>query len=54
MTIAHRLSTIQNSEKIVLVNDGQVAEQGDHGELLRQRGLYYRMYRATEQRADHK
>merc|ERR1719446_779369 len=38
--IAHRLSTIINSDKIVVVNNGQLAEQGTHTELLKNDNIY--------------
>lgn len=41
--IAHRLSTIQDSDLILVMKDGQVVEQGDHHELMKQEGLYYQM-----------
>lgn len=41
--IAHRLSTIQGSDLILVMQDGQVVEQGDHEELLNKKGLYYQM-----------
>ncbi len=44
--IAHRLSTIQHADHILVVNGGDVAEQGTHEELMRARGFYYRLYRA--------
>lgn len=44
--IAHRLSTIRNADNILVVNQGDVAEQGTHDELMRARGFYYRLYRA--------
>ena len=42
--IAHRLSTIKNADLILVVNDGNVVEQGKHGELMETRGYYYQMY----------
>ena len=44
--IAHRLSTIRNADNILVVNQGDVVEQGTHDELMQARGLYYRLYRA--------
>lgn len=41
--IAHRLSTIQDSDLILVMQDGQVVEQGDHKELLKKKGLYHQM-----------
>ncbi len=42
--IAHRLSTIRRAERILVIEDGRIAEQGTHAELLRIRGHYYRLY----------
>ncbi|MDE5591159.1 MAG: ABC transporter ATP-binding protein, partial [Acetatifactor sp.] len=42
--IAHRLSTIQNADRILVVNDGNIAEQGTHRELMDEKGFYYRLY----------
>jgi ATP-binding cassette subfamily B protein len=42
--IAHRLSTIKRADRIVLVENGRIAEMGSHAELLRARGHYYRLY----------
>ena len=43
--IAHRLSTIQNVDKIIVLHKGQIREIGTHAELLKKRGIYYRLYR---------
>lgn len=42
--IAHRLSTIINSDKILVVNDGRIVEQGNHDQLISKKGIYYKMY----------
>ncbi|EAS19137.1 ABC transporter [Flavobacteria bacterium BBFL7] len=40
IVIAHRLSTIQNADNIVVMNKGEIAEQGTHAELIAMKGLY--------------
>lgn len=42
--IAHRLSTIRNADKILVMENGNIIEQGAHAELLQQRGAYYELY----------
>ncbi|HVN13182.1 MAG TPA: ABC transporter ATP-binding protein, partial [Kineosporiaceae bacterium] len=42
--IAHRLSTIRNADTILVMDHGDVVEQGDHEELLERRGVYYELY----------
>ncbi|MFD1613388.1 ABCB family ABC transporter ATP-binding protein/permease [Sphingomonas tabacisoli] len=44
IVIAHRLSTIVDADEIVVLNDGRVAERGNHASLLRQNGLYAEMW----------
>ena len=44
--IAHRLSTIQNADEILVVNHGEIVEQGTHFELMEREGFYFQMYRA--------
>lgn len=44
IVIAHRLSTVISADEIIVLKDGQIAERGTHGDLLRQRGLYASMW----------
>ena len=44
LVIAHRLSTVRNADLILVVQDGKIVEQGTHGELLKAKGYYYRLY----------
>ncbi|WP_404825667.1 ABC transporter ATP-binding protein [Fictibacillus norfolkensis] len=44
IAIAHRLSTIQDAELILVLHKGEIVERGTHQELLRQRGLYHKMF----------
>lgn len=42
--IAHRLSTIQNADNIIVLDHGEIIEQGNHDQLIRQKGTYYSLY----------
>ena len=45
IVIAHRLSTIHNADVIAVIKGGQLAESGTHGELMKMKGLYYKLNR---------
>jgi ATP-binding cassette subfamily B multidrug efflux pump len=51
--IAHRLSTIQRVDKIIVLHKGEIREMGEHQELLRQRGIYYKLYQLQYQEHVH-
>jgi ATP-binding cassette subfamily B protein len=42
--IAHRLSTVADADRIFVLSDGKLEEQGSHDDLMRQNGLYRRMF----------
>ena len=42
--VAHRLSTIKNADRILVIDQGEILEQGNHEELLKKRGHYYELY----------
>ena len=44
LVVAHRLSTIQHADKIIVLQNGEIIEQGNHQELLKNRGHYYKLY----------
>ena len=45
LVIAHRLSTIEKADRILVLDQGQLIEQGSHQELLNKNGLYTQLYR---------
>ena len=44
IVIAHRLATVKNADRIVLIDDGRIAEEGTHSELLALGGMYAKLY----------
>lgn len=48
VVIAHRLSTVQNADKIVVLENGFIREQGRHEELMSEQGLYFNLYTKQE------
>ncbi len=53
IVIAHRLSTIQNADRIFVIKDGSVREQGKHEELIAERGLYFELVNQQSLAAKH-
>jgi ATP-binding cassette, subfamily C, bacterial len=49
IVVAHRLSTVREADKILVVDGGQIVEQGHHEQLLNQNGIYARLCRAQQQ-----
>ena len=50
--IAHRLSTIKNADKIIVLDKGEIQEMGSHEELLKNRGLYWKLWNNNESSFD--
>ncbi|UOQ50482.1 ABC transporter ATP-binding protein/permease [Gracilibacillus caseinilyticus] len=46
--VAHRLSTITHADRIVLIENGEIVEQGTHQQLIQQQGHYYNLYQVQE------
>ncbi|MEI6092405.1 MAG: hypothetical protein WCQ47_01830, partial [bacterium] len=45
--VAHKLSSIKNCDKIIVLNDGEIVEEGKHADLLKQNGIYAHFTRIT-------
>lgn len=52
LVIAHRLSTVRNANAIMVLENGQIIERGDHDQLLEQRGRYYTLYNGMSAACD--
>lgn len=48
VTIAHRLTTIRNADRILVLSDGRIAEEGNHEKLLERKGIYYQLYQSAQ------
>jgi ATP-binding cassette subfamily B protein len=44
LVVAHRLSTIQHADQIIVLQNGEIVERGNHQQLLKNRGYYYKLY----------
>jgi len=49
LTIAHRLTTIQNADRILVLSDGGIVEEGSHQELLEKNGIYHQLYMSVQE-----
>jgi len=52
IAIAHRLSTLRKADRLVVMDRGQVVEEGRHAELMARQGHYYRLYQAQQRQAE--
>jgi len=52
LVIAHRLSTIVNADKIIVMDEGSISEQGTHSQLLKKGGLYTRLWKQQEKKPE--
>ena len=43
LAIAHRLSTLRNADRLIVIEDGEITEMGTHSELVKNKGVYYRL-----------
>lgn len=52
VTIAHRLTTIQNADRILVLSEGNIAEEGNHRDLLEKKGIYYQLYTSAQKQGE--
>jgi ATP-binding cassette subfamily B protein len=52
IAIAHRLSTLQRADRLIVLDRGQVVEEGSHDELMARQGAYYNLYQAQARNVD--
>ncbi len=45
LVLAHRLSTVRNADTIIAIKEGEIVEKGNHTELMKKKGMYYRLYK---------
>ena len=44
LVVAHRLSTIQHADNIIVLQNGEIIEEGNHQSLLKKKGYYFKLY----------
>ena len=54
IAIAHRLSTLRNANRIIVMDEGRIAEMGTHAELMAKQGLYYKLVKIQTQLSEEK
>lgn len=53
LTIAHRLTTIQNADRILVLTEGVIQEEGNHQQLMEKMGIYYQLYTSAQLQGQH-